>query len=299
MKKLTDSYGNAPQGALPDNLPVESFHKKIDGLEFDVDFPEVRLREIDGAVIKWFNEDRPITVKFDNKQSYRVPAIWSTSDRFSMMNSDSHIKLRDQNGVLLLPIISVKRSQIELVPERTVAVDKGGASNFRLYVREYIDPTTMEKHYMTDSLHDNSINSALPIREIIEITAPKIVRLTYNVNCWSKKQRHSNEMLENIIVNFGQHGAVYANENMFFGAWITSISSDDNSENLNGDERIFNTSCDIIVESSIVLEESIRRYRTVEKVTFDIVNSEKVVSKNESDSIRELILWDSPYRLRR
>lgn len=297
MKKFVDAYGGQNSQNREEEIPREVFRSGLQTNEYDVGPIDVHIKAIDEAMIKWFDKDEPITVMFDNKNTHQVRAIWSSADRFSMMNSDKHIGLRDEHGTLILPIISVKRSGLVVVPERTAANDKRGDTNLRVYIREYIDPVTKSKHYIGSTLGSNAPNQS-PVIEVIEVVAPKIVRLTYNVTCWSKKTRHSNEMLENVVVRLGQHHAVFLNEHTFFGAWITDVGVESNEEQLGIDERVFSTSCNVNVEAPIILEDSIRRYKSYEHINLNVDIGETVVNGEEIQDMN--IFWDSdPYKLRR
>lgn len=79
-----------------------------------VKYREVTLRTIDQAVHDWFERTVDAHVERPDGKLYRVPAQFSAGER--AVSSRERRGIRDQNGVLILPVISIRRTSIEPTP---------------------------------------------------------------------------------------------------------------------------------------------------------------------------------------
>ena len=76
------------------------------------------LKEIDSSVVNWFSKG--FSIDFDGR---KVPVIFVSQERWSLMQRQRG--LRDDNGVLILPIISVRRLETTELYERYVPKTDG------------------------------------------------------------------------------------------------------------------------------------------------------------------------------
>lgn len=75
---------------------------------------EVTIETIDQAVKDWFDKTVDAHVEFPNGDRRKVPVIFSSGER--AVTSRQRKGMRDNNGVLILPLISVRRSGISPQP---------------------------------------------------------------------------------------------------------------------------------------------------------------------------------------
>jgi len=64
---------------------------------------DITLKKIDQSIVNWFNRDFPITI--DGRQ---VPVIYATAERWARAQKEKGF--RDEGGVLILPLVSVRRT---------------------------------------------------------------------------------------------------------------------------------------------------------------------------------------------
>jgi len=264
---------------------------------YDVSFPSIGLREVDYALKKWFVEDQPIYIQGSNSnnptaQGKKVEVIFATEERWSMMQK--HPEMRDSNGQLRLPIISIRRDNVDLLAARTVPVDELNTAGFTLYVQEYINPSNQQKEYILNNRKDATV----PVMEMIRIQAPKYVTVSYSVIFWSNFTSDLNQMIQHMLRKFGQHHAIYVNEFLWFGAILQGLTNDSNDSSIQQDERIFKTSFNIVVEAPLVDVDSIKRSRATQGINMQF-QVQTVAPKDQAKLKEWLRKMNNPYRIRR
>ena len=84
-----------------------------------IEFDEVTLFSIDKAVYDWFN-----TKHATNIQGRRVPVMFGSWERFAQMQDnkqdDNLNRMRDPSGMLILPLISIRRGDVTYNVDRFV-----------------------------------------------------------------------------------------------------------------------------------------------------------------------------------
>lgn len=83
--------------------------KDIDEILQEISFYPSTLETIDEAMFKYVNEDINISTE-TNEGRKKVPVIWSTAELSSQIKNNP--ELRDDNGVLKYPIISLSRENV-------------------------------------------------------------------------------------------------------------------------------------------------------------------------------------------
>ena len=76
----------------------------------DVVIPSCGIEDVDRAVFKLFNEDLPFQYETDDGLK-RIPVVFATGERAFVLRRDE--PLRDRQGALVLPVVSIMRNSIE------------------------------------------------------------------------------------------------------------------------------------------------------------------------------------------
>ncbi len=291
---MDNRFQEAASQQFYNNTDTPQYHFTIPGLEYDILFPDINPETVDYAVKSWFEIHQPIYIEHREDERKKVKVIFSTIERWAMMQHRED--LRDESGILKLPIISIRRGEIQTIEERTPTVDKDGSTNILLYVREYINPVSERKEYIADysDTHDRK-----NIVEAIEIQAPKMVRISYSVIFWANYIQDLNVMIQHMIQNFTKRHSVYASEKVWFPAFLEGLSDNSNDEEIANSQRIFKTNFSINVEAPFIDPKTIKTYRTYQGINTEIFSDEQVLSTYQSAKVRDAIDWDSPYKLRR
>lgn len=116
----------------------------------DFSIPSVGIEDIDRAIFELFNTKLAFETKVNN-QSNRVPVIFASGERFALTRRDN--PLRDNNNVLILPLISIKRGAIG---HKTQADVFGTAINIRktgdYYIKKRLDKSDRDYQKITNNL---------------------------------------------------------------------------------------------------------------------------------------------------
>ena len=91
----------------------------------DFDFPSIGIEDIDRAVFRLFDTK----LRFQTTQrgeTKKVPVVFASGERFALTRRKNPI--RDRNNTLILPVISVMRTEIDISPSQG---GKGTAISFR------------------------------------------------------------------------------------------------------------------------------------------------------------------------
>jgi hypothetical protein len=90
--------------------------------------PIQTLREVDLAIKDWFDKTVNARVEFPDGQLKKVPVIFSQGERWSVGRTRQ--AFRDENGVLILPVISVRR--VSLTPDPSMSTLGVQTENFQI-----------------------------------------------------------------------------------------------------------------------------------------------------------------------
>lgn len=73
--------------------------------------PACRLEDIDRALFDLFNEQLPLYYTHRNKMQ-KIPVVFATGERFALIARKK--PLRDKSGALILPVISIMRTNVQM-----------------------------------------------------------------------------------------------------------------------------------------------------------------------------------------
>jgi hypothetical protein len=76
----------------------------------DITVPSCTIEDVDRALFNLFNEDLPLIYQQRN-ETKKIPVIFATGERFAVLRRKR--PLRDNQGALILPLISIMRTGIE------------------------------------------------------------------------------------------------------------------------------------------------------------------------------------------
>jgi len=116
----------------------------------DFSIPPVGIEDIDRAIFDLFNTRLAFETKVNNQTS-KVPVIFAAGERFALTRRDN--PLRDNNNVLILPLISIKRGTIG---HKTQADVFGTAISIRktgdYYIKKRLDSSDRDYQKIVNNL---------------------------------------------------------------------------------------------------------------------------------------------------
>ena len=143
----------------------------------------ITLMKIDGAILTYLNDQIKPVVEDDAKQII-VPIRYANAERWKQVRKDG--VLRDGAGRVQTPIILFRRTSIR----------RGGLTN---PVNKFVD-RTYETGWNRHNSYDKFavLNRITPSRELVSVTMPDYVDLTYDFLLWTDYIEQMNMLIETL-----------------------------------------------------------------------------------------------------
>lgn len=147
----------------------------------------VGLEDIDGAILYYFQEViRPAVINEGTKQN--IPVIFADAERWKTAQKDG--VYRDKDGRIMLPIITVRRDNLER--NRTIShkLDGNTVNIFQTY----------EKKYTNKNQYDNFsvLTNRIPVKEFYNVVVPDYYTLTYTCTIYTSFYEDINKIIEDV-----------------------------------------------------------------------------------------------------
>ena len=223
----------------------------------DVPFPPSTIETIDSAMHKFLSETLDINC-VTNTGFRRVPVIWASAERMYQSKSDKRI--RDKDGSLVLPLITVNRSGVTKDPSRkgTVFANippidkvKGGS----ISVSRRLNQGKTSNFENARSLRKrNQLNfpgspADKSVYQTVTIPMPVYVTVQYEITLRTEYQEQMNQMITPFLTRPGGINYVIIEEGRLrYEAFIQGdFSQSNNITNFSNEERKFETKVSIEV----------------------------------------------------
>jgi hypothetical protein len=147
----------------------------------------VGLQDIDSAILYYFDEViKPYVINEGSKQN--IPIIFADAERWKTAQKDG--VYRDKEGKIILPIITVKRDNLERNRSLTTKLDGNKVNIYQNY----------EKRYTKKNQYDNFavLTNRAPVREFYNVVVPDYYTLTYTCNIYVSFYEDLNKIIEAI-----------------------------------------------------------------------------------------------------
>ena len=287
----------------------------LEGIDIpeDFDLPSCGIEDVDRALFKLFNEELPFFYELDGDLK-RIPCIFAGGERAMILRRKE--PLRDRQGALILPLVSILRNGIDQAVENRAIVDGIGslvikkkiAKEDRIFkklsnlngLRSQDDTVTPAKSGDTDLALTN-----MNVYEVITMPSPKFFKATYEVTFWAQYISQMNNILEALITSYNNQAArsfkIESDKGYWFVATVESGLSDANNfDSYLDDERLIKTSITIEVTGYIINPKypgaptPFRRYVSAPKVQFETVvdNSPSIPGSHIPSSDPEDYVFD-------
>ena len=270
----------------------------LEGIDIpeDFDLPSCGIEDVDRALFKLFHEELPMYYEQDGEQ-VRVPCIFAGGERAMILRRKQ--PLRDRQGALVLPLISILRSGIDQSAEKaigpgtgTITLRKRLAPEDRIFKRQSNAENLTNQDNVADSRYKGANTSLdLGTRNVYEVIAmpnPRFFTATYDVTFWAQYLSQMNNLIEALITSYNNQTArtfkIETDKGYWFVATVDSSLSDSNNfDGYQDDERLIKTSVSITVTGYIInpkypgAPSPFRRYISAPKVQFE-TTTDKVVT---------------------
>jgi len=221
----------------------------------DFEIPSCGIEDVDRAFFECFEKEVCLEVEADIGKSQKVPTIFAAGERWSMLKNGRAI--RDENGTLILPLLTIRRTGIEQDSSADIAgrgmnqqtgnftitrkldykdrkyqniINKLGLENQKnLGVKRSDDPEQLltDRETGEHSRDLDIINGGLlapkidkNIYQIITLPSPQFFTATYEITIWAQYAVHMNQMLEKLMSSYLPTGQRTLKLNTPKGYWF-------------------------------------------------------------------------------
>ena len=284
----------------------------LEGVDIPVDFelPSCGIEDVDRAMFKLFNEDVPFYFEQDGNMK-RIPCIFAGGERAVLLRKKE--PLRDRQGALVLPLVSIMRTGIDQSAEKGIGPGVGSitlrkrlAQEDRVYKKlanqsglKNQDGIVGEAGVTKPTLELTNKN----VYEVITMPNPRFFKATYEITFWAQYLQQMNNIIEALITSYNNSTArsfkIETDKGYWFVASVESgISDSNNFDGYVDDERVIKTSITMEVTGYIInpqfpgAPKPFRRYISAPKVQFEatvekptFIASSKIPSGNPDDYV--------------
>lgn len=163
----------------------------------------VTIETVDGAVFDYLDKKVAPTVDVaDSDRSYRVPIHFAAGERWALLRKNN---FRDKHGTLVLPIISVRRTNID----RQTYLGGMTSAQKSITVSKVIHPKTSVIQNAVDARKRRGVffqRKREPVIETLTIPFPDFCQISYEVTIWTQYTTHMNEILEKLFYSYENVG---------------------------------------------------------------------------------------------
>ena len=234
----------------------------------------ISLLDIDTAIFEYLDQVINLTVE-DAGENVKVPIMYGSPERWKAIQNDG--VLRDNQGKLQLPAIMYKRN--------TVAKNENLATFNRhlnvQVVKKFDDKNKYDKFSLLTK-------SSVPVAQILNVTMPDHVTLTYEFMLWTEYVEQMNSLIEKI--NWASEEYWGDPKRFKFRVYINDYSN--TTEVNSGKDRMVRTTFNMTVQAYLLAESFENKRPTTTKT----LTQRKVIVTNEVVGASEMAKIEADIR---
>jgi len=237
----------------------------------------ISLLDIDTAIFEYLDQVINLTVE-DAGENVKVPIVYGSPERWKAIQSDG--VLRDNQGKLQLPAIMYKRN--------TVAKNEN-LTTFNRHLNVQVVKKFDEKNKYDKFSFLTS--SSAPVAQILNVTLPDHVTLTYEFMLWTEYVEQMNALIEKI--NWAAEEYWGDPKRFKFRVYINDYSN--TTEVNSGKDRMVRTTFNMTVQAYLLAESFENKLPTTTKTLTQrkIIVTSEVVSGTQMAEIEKDIRKES------
>ena len=190
----------------------------------------------------------------------KVPVIWSSAER-SFQIKDNTL-LRDKNGSLIPPIISLERTSITKDPNKKGSFQSGvSPKNDKYYITKVLNQDKTSNFVNADTLRKNGQLNFLTskknkkiVYQHLEVRMPVYITVEYKINILTNYQAQMNEIIQPFIGLTAQNYFLIKKDNYHFECFMDPSFSQDSIAELGEEERKYKSTITVKVLGQIIGE---------------------------------------------
>tara|TARA_Y100001963_G_scaffold154817_1_gene244446 strand:- start:503 stop:1369 length:867 start_codon:yes stop_codon:yes gene_type:complete len=214
----------------------------VPGKDFTKNY-SISLKDVDTSIISYIKDVMRPTIKEANEQ-IKVPIIYGNEERWKAARKRG--VLRDKNGSLILPLIMLKRTNVERNTELPVGMEHD--------VKRLNGEVVRQNSWSKDNRYDRfSIQTGKkPVKELITTTMPNFVNINYEFILWTSYVEQMNYLIEYFV----EQSRTYWGSSNDYKFLSTIESIEDASEFSFGTDRMIKSTFSLITKAYLLPEET-------------------------------------------
>ena len=227
----------------------------------DMPFEHSTIESVDTAVYDWVNNNLNLFTN-TNKGWRKTPVIWVTGERSWQVKNKK--ELRNSNNNFVLPVITVERTDISKEADKKGKYfgnvfpfndEKGGS----IAIQRVIKQDKTAKFASAASLRGTKQpnfkrENKKIVYETKYIPMPVYVSMTYVIELKTEYQQQMNDLMQPFLTYTGgiNYTVIKHNDNRYEAFIEPNFSSKNNTNDLQENERLFNSTITIKVLANLV-----------------------------------------------
>jgi hypothetical protein len=159
----------------------------------------VTIETVDGAVFDFLDKKVAPTVEMPNEgQPHKVAVHFAAGERWALLRKNG---FRDNHGTLILPIISIRRTDID----REEYLGGMTSAQRSITISKVIHPKTSVIQNAVDARKRRGVffqPKREPVIETLTIPFPDFSQISYEITIWTSYMTHMNEILEKLFYTY-------------------------------------------------------------------------------------------------
>jgi hypothetical protein len=212
----------------------------------DLTIPPCGIKDIDRALFDLFDKQLPLQVGGENPGSdlKRVPVIMAAGEKWALNKGLKGRVFKDRNGALILPLITMIRTNITQDPAHDIAGRGINQQTGEIVIRRKLDRTDRDYQQLVNRLlitHQQNLAVNPPLGDPMQLTtlrevgdlaqdptvqqggllipdrtnniwetivvpSPQFVTCTYDITIWTQYTRHMTQIIEMLISSYLPQG---------------------------------------------------------------------------------------------
>ena len=216
------------------------------------------IETIDGAFLDYVENLNLACETFAGKT--KVPVIWASAERAFQIKDNQAI--RDKNGSLIPPIISIERTSITKDPARKGAFQANlSPGHDRYYITKLLNQDKTSNFVNADTKRktgqlnfQTSKKNNKIVYQHVELRIPVYVTVEYKINILTNYQAQMNEIVQPFIALTAQNYFIIKKDDYRFESFMDPSFEQESITNLGEEERKYRTTITVKVLGQLVGE---------------------------------------------
>jgi len=221
-------------------------------------FAQSSIETVDGAVFEYLES---LNVFCNTSDGWsKIPVIWSSAERAYQIKGNK--KLRDKNGSLIPPIISIERLNVTKDPNKKGSFQANlSPKNDRYVITKKLNQEKTSDFANSDTLKSknqlNFVTSKKNKKQVIQSTTvpiPIYVTIEYKINIITNYQMQMNEAIQPFMARTAQGYFVIKKDDFKFECFMDPAFTQESISELGEEERKFKSVVTLKVLGQLVGE---------------------------------------------